>query len=709
MTSRLTWALSIGVVVATLGVALAGLGEVRASRRATDAAQRGQRLAVESMSALLRTNQAAQVDVENFRRARDQRARAGNSLQRGLFADARLAASLRLEQQRRKRLAAAAEALTPLRLDSDAGPRADPRFPSVFFAKRTSDALRLQALQDAANEERASWDARSSAFTAALTLSAVVVYLFGFALALPERLMRVFGVAGSVLLVLGAAFAARTALDSPDPAPREAAAEFTKGFVGLETATERGGFLEARTHFTRSVELWPSFGRGYVGRALATLRAEAPKLNVVLLPTEALESAEADFERARGLGVDTPSVRLQLAATKFALALQGRPELFRETEALARRAIAALPSDPVPRYNLAFSLLGQERTEEAMPAFREAIARTVAADMAGTPRPPEFVQSYVSSALTDLEALKQKNPGLADEVADAKALLVASAAAGRVTEPGAGSGAPVAPLQVLLTASTLSWIASSPLQGEPGGPVSMQWYERGEGGGWVGLAEVSGPLGPGLQLPTQEARNILASSLPPRCLESKAYRVELYVEGRLAGEGEQTATLRPLTAFVDPVLNLTMCHPPEWRQAPSTLEGFRDVVTSRDGKQGAVMLRYNLTALPPRLRRLGSAALTEALLQTSVDSIRDVLPGAVTGATEVTHERYIWPDGPSQRSYAIEGGGLAFAQAGVDRGDDAAFVVLVFGPQDLFSPVAAPEESLLTVATSFSEYRYGGG
>ena len=287
--------------------------------------------------------------------------------------------------------------------------------------------------------------------------------------------------------------------------------------------------------------------------------------------------------------------------------------------------------------------------------------------------------------------------------------MVGSAAAGGVFQSTDTTTFP--PVQILVTPSSISWVATAPPDVDTATDVlSAQWYEQGPGGAWLGMPEVSGVLDPrgNPQLPRQESRNILSSSIPPRCLGSGRYRVELYVNGHLAGEGETEAALRPLTPFVDRVLNLTMCHPAEWRPSPATLEGFRDVLTSPDRTQGAVLVRYNVPSLPENLRKLEPQELTTALLRTTMASLRGVLPGAVTQASPVTHKRYIWPEGPSQRGFKLRGGGFAFAQAGVDSGDDAAFVTIVFGPHRLFLPTGPAEQNLLTVATSISEYRYGG-
>lgn len=707
--SRLSRLVSIGVVLATLTGATAGFLEVRANRRSDDASQRGLQLAVQSMSTLLKTNQAAQTDFDNFRRAQDLRARAGSTLQQLLFAGDALRFALELKQQRLLLAAEATQALTPLTRNGPDGPRADPRFPSSFFARRTGDALRLQALQDAANQEKAGWEAQASGFTAVLTLLAVVVYLFGFALALPDRVMRVFGAAGTVLFVAALAFGVRTALAAPEAVPESAAAEFAAGFVGLETAVDRAGFEEARDHFSAAIEQWPSFGRAHATRGLATLRAESPKLNDILMPPEALQSAITDLERARDLGMDNASIALQLAAANYGLGLQGRPDLLERAETYALEAIELLPDDPIPRYARAFSLLARGQDEAAGEALRDAVSRSLVADAAGTARNPAFVQLYVSGALTDLEALAKAMPDRAAQVLRAKEIVVGSAAAGEFVVPEDGTQFPE--LQVLVTASTLSWVAAGEPDVDPTTDlVSAQWLEQRPDGSWVGMPEVSGSLdfAANPELPRQEGRNILAASIPPRCLGSGRYRVELYVNGHLAGTGEAQFTSRPLTAFLDRVLNLTFCHPPDWQLSPATLEGFRNALVSPDGGQGAALVRYNLSGLPPRLRNLEPGELTASLIETTVASLGGVLPAEVTGSTPVTHERFIWPEGPSQQSFTFGDGGLAFVQAGVDSGDDAAFVTVVFGPQELFSPTAPPEQSLLVVATSFSEYRYGG-
>src|SRR3712207_8034978 len=52
-------------------------------------------------------------------------------------------------------------------------------FRSRYFSAATEDSLRLNALQDAANEEASRLDSRAASYTAILAMLAVSLYLFG--------------------------------------------------------------------------------------------------------------------------------------------------------------------------------------------------------------------------------------------------------------------------------------------------------------------------------------------------------------------------------------------------------------------------------------------------------------------------------------------------------------------------------------------------
>src|SRR6266508_622827 len=131
-----------------------------------------------------------------------------------------------------------AQRLTPLTSNSQHGPPTDPDFPRHFFARSTQGALEQQGLEDAATATNSGWESLAARYTAILTLFAVALYLLGFAMALPDRVLRLFGAIGAFLLVVGVAWAVQVTLSAPSTIPADAATEYAQGEVALETATD---------------------------------------------------------------------------------------------------------------------------------------------------------------------------------------------------------------------------------------------------------------------------------------------------------------------------------------------------------------------------------------------------------------------------------------------------------------------------------------
>lgn len=704
---RLQAIVTIAIVVTTLATAAVGYLQVRAGSRSSDAGQAGQEYAVLTMSNLLQLQERAKVDYEHFLKAQEQRGQAGNAFQQSVFSGAGERALLRLVQERWQRLADKTQALTPLTPNGRDGPGEDLEFPRHFFARSTAGALRYQALQDAANETNSSWDGRAARYTAVLTLLAVAVFLFGLALAMPRRVLRVFSAVGALLLVVGVAWAGAITASSPDKVPDSAAEEFSRGEVALETASDKAGFEDAIAHFTKAIDAWPGFARAYLGRANATLSASAPQLESTLLPPEALEGVVDDLESARDHGLDNAAVREQLAASRFTLALHDRPKLFGQAVSDARAALEQAPGDPVAAYSLAVSLLGAERLDEARDAYRRAIEVTVYVDgdEKHPRKAPQFEQTWLSGALSDLEALRLAEPDLDEEIDRTKERLVASVGAGRVTEPRGNASFAQVQAQVLPT--VLQWFTAGPKgYDNKKNVLSVQWYTRTGDHAWIGIPEVSGRIDPRLEpnAPRFSSRNLTSGSIPPRCTETGDYRVELYVDGRLAGDNSATVAYGSLQAFIDRALNLEVCHPKDWRLSKYVLPGFRQGLVSPDGSKGVFLMRYDLAMIPKNLRDRPTAQVTDALLQSTVRTSPFLLPGKRTGVSAPQHQSLMGLVGSTQRSFSYEGG-LAYGQCGIDRRDGAAFVALVFGPQTSF---AQPGGDLVPVVASLSEYRYGG-
>ena len=144
--------------------------------------------------------QLAERAAERAGRARDLRAlgraahRAGNALLASLYAGSdppRQQPSQR-EQERWETIAARRSALIGHRSgQSEFGPEQRPDSSRRrYFANATEESLRLNALQDAANEEASAVDQRAAAYTAILAMLAVSLYLFGLTLAVVGRWLR---------------------------------------------------------------------------------------------------------------------------------------------------------------------------------------------------------------------------------------------------------------------------------------------------------------------------------------------------------------------------------------------------------------------------------------------------------------------------------------------------------------------------------------
>lgn len=708
LSSRLKAILTVGLVVATFAVAAVGYLQVRADSKSSDAAQAGQEYAIKTMSDLLQSQEGAKVNYEHFLHAQEQRGQAGNAFQQSLFSGAGEKSLLRIVQERWQRLAAKTQALTPLTTNGKDGPRDDLEFPRHYFARSTAGALRYQALQDAANSTNSGWQSRAAKYTAVLTLLAVAVYLFGFALAMPRRVLGIFGSVGALMLVVGVGWAAAITADTPKTIPKSAADEFSLGEVALETSSDAAGFQSSIDHFTKAIDAWPGFARAYLGRANATLTQSAPELQSTLIPVEALERVISDLKQSRERGLGSGLLFQQLAASEFTLALHDQPALFRKAVTDARHAIDEAPNDPVGHYSLAISLLGTGDVDAARDAYRDAIDSTIHLAVDGDePRnAPQFEQVWVSGALSDLEALGDAKPDVGDEIDRLKELIVGSVAAGGFTEPSGNASFPG--LQSTVTPTTVAWLSG----GQTGydrerNRLSVQWYTKSGDHTWIGMPEVSGAVNPQLDtsVPRYLARNLTSSSIPPRCLGSADYRVELYVDGHLAGDAETTAPWGDQQAFIDRALNLEACYPPSWKRSKFELPGYRQGFDSPDGTKGIYLIRYDLALLPQRLRGKPTAQITDGLLVSTMNTSRFLLPKKPFASSPAQHQNSLGLPGSTQRSFFYENG-LAYVQCALDERDKAAFVLVVFGPQASFQQ---PAGDLLPVTASLSEYRFGGG
>lgn len=687
---------AIAIVVATLAGALVGYLEARASRAGELANVRAQSSMVRAMSGLVRADRAAQVDYGSFVVADRELHEATNSLQRQLFASGQDERALELAQERFRELSERTLKLTRLSFEGPLGPERDRTFPSRFFADSQRKADRLWALADAANAEDAGWEAREANLTAVLTLFAVAVYLLGLSLTLRERVRLLLAGVGSLLVVVGGLWAGLLALTPPTRAPDAAAGAFARGRQALFLATEREGFRRAAEQFTRAIELRPTFAQAYVERAQARFRAGSPQRAVFtsVSTPRALRSSSADLKRALELGLETRPVLGDLGFHTFLLGLQTEDQAELERSlGFTEEAIAADPTDPVGHYNRGVTLLAMGRAEEARASYREGARHTIYADVAERTlrQNPGTESEWVAGALTDLELLISELPDLADEALAMKELVVGSVSRQQI---GVGEATvETTGVTVDTFSSKVQWQAPLPGFDPERDAVSAQWYRR-TAEGWVGLPEASGTVGPMEQEGAWFAQSVtLPVTFPPRCLEDGTYRVELYVNGHLAGTGESEHRFGALTPTVADDVNVGLCRPAAWQRYDGEVPGLIEGSVAADGSEGVYVFRLQ----PPTREEEDPVAESRGWLRAMIDSFQDIFPAPPTFDREASEQFFLALEGPVVHWYTYEGGSV-IAGAGLAR-DGAVILAAIFGPEERFG------EDLLPVFDSLVELR----
>ena len=308
--------IAVAIAIATLLAAVVGFLQNGAAAENGAASLRAQRHAIEASQALVLAQERARVTVDAWSISLEQRVRAANVGQQQLYAPE--AEQARLEATRKSWLTLAdrTEQLSGIDRAAADGPMLDPTFPSRLFANRTRDAVRLEALQDAANEVGEAWSGQSTTYTAVLAILAVALYLLGFSLTIDvRRAKQLFSVVGLLLLVVAGGWTASQVATSPKAAPDEAADAYADGVVELRTAFGAAGYKTAIDHLSRAIELRPTFARAYLERSTASFALGSPQQGgfLSIVSEEALAASTVDLAEAYKLGLDDTELVAKLA------------------------------------------------------------------------------------------------------------------------------------------------------------------------------------------------------------------------------------------------------------------------------------------------------------------------------------------------------------------------------------------------------------
>jgi tetratricopeptide (TPR) repeat protein len=587
-------------VLTTLVAAVVGWQHTEAAKRADEASASAHALTVDASEIKARSQHLQHVALTLFALGRDQSARGRSVRQAMRFADGGALPSLggrrrtvlvgsidrKLELLADDRAHEQSPRLGDISVGGAYEPAADPVFPARFRARGERAATRKLALKDAANERNVEWDKRGNRYVAALAMLGTALYLFGFSLSRHVRDVRGYFLATGFLLFLIAGGWALINIAVPVRTyPERAAEEFARGHALLVSSTGPVGYERARAHFDKAIELRPTFVRAYEERQDAIWRAATPQRATFssLTSDEALADAIEDLEKARYLGAEGSGVASSLAFAKVLLGLQGDDsELIEDGVELGKEALEADDSDPVAHSNLAVALLAQGRIREATDRYREAATRVL--ENLG------LAQGWLSGTLTDLELVARYRSVLRRDVLHIKQRIVGFVDAGDWTPPVRGPR--LERVAVYPNPAHLR-VEFSGYAGLAEEPVSIHWYQRTRHG-WAHLESVSGfGFSAGEQGISSQGFPYLALTYPPTCLPDTAFRVEIYVGGRLAGaaRGVSQSGEESMEPFFDPDSYLLGCRPKGWR--PVALEGVANGWVSRDRTRGVYLLRLN--------------------------------------------------------------------------------------------------------------------
>ncbi len=685
--------IAVAIAVATFLAAIVGFLQHQASTENGAASLRAQRYAIEATQVLVLTQERARVAVDAWAASLEQRVEAANLSQELLYAPDSEKARLEARRQQWISLAERTEQLSGITRDSPDGPDRDPTFPSRLLVSSSREAIRLEALQDAANEVGGLWSSQATVYTAVLAILAVALYLLGFSLTIGvRRAKRIFAVAGVVLVVVAAAWTGTQVAASPYAPADEAADAYAEGMVALGTAFDRSGLAAAERELTRAVELRPTFARAYLARSTARFRLGSPQQEGFLsvISDEALATSSDDLARAYELGLDDTALLADLGFQRFLQGLHG-DDGARLTESIAfsTRAIARMGDDPVPHFNLGVALLAAGRVDEARAAYADAIARTTYVDVAaGTRREEPYTEmTYVAGALTDLGILAAKRTDLQAVVDELRSTIVGSVARGAAGAAGTTGGTvTVGRLAADIFPSLVQWRGDVANLDDAADTLTVVWSRKDPGGtDWAVLPEVSSlDVTPTENVDPSRGTHFglaryIGTTVPPRCLPDGTYRVELFVDGRPVGTAEATASSGSFVAFAARDLGAALCRPADWTPDPGRELGTAAGYLGPAGDRGVGIVHLQVPTLP-----IDQGEMIVLMIDAAIDGLEPTLSSTATyDEASGTDEGYLMGLSETRWRWYDYDGGYVRIGAGLDP-DGGIYIGFVYGPVEWF-------------------------
>ena len=564
--------------------------------------------------------------------------------------------------------------------------------PGGYPAESRREAFRMEGLRDGAEETAIQAESRFTSYAVSLAVIAVALFLLGYTL---TKYIRRYGWALTVValsLTAGAfVYTLVTRLEAPQKPPAAAAAAYADGRIARE-----GGRLHiAQADLTCATKLDTHFKA-----ALQQLSAVYENLGTPGGLTGAGESLASPDDLREALAYGQRAYQLDdaypPAIAAMALALYNRGVDDRDRDdllqalALDGRARMATPRDPV-------YALGAGTTRLALGRPWRRSYRQAENLMRGNPE----ADRYAGATLTNLDRLgaSRIRPGIRAAAAAAKEQVVAALAGRERGERGASLRDvrfAVTPVSV-----GVGFVAKrfDPARDR----LFAAWYRR-RRFGWQELPRISGPIGRTDLAPGPRGEYTTAQwSTAHACLRGGAYKVELYVNGRLATVGPvplDTVRLPRLQHVKLPSVNLGLCRPSErWRPIRGRAAGLGGFERrGLEGREGIVVfdMSDSFTRGPARIAATlvgrSSLPLPRGAVQAGPSS--DTAP--VGNFAEPTTTVYTYP-----------GGVMILATATTPIGRRLA--IAVFGPSAFFaSPTHATPSAGQSMLDSLYTYDVNG-
>jgi tetratricopeptide (TPR) repeat protein len=584
-------------------------------------------------------------------------------------------------------------------------PELDPRFPTRYQEGGQWQAYDLTALRDAANEEAGTAEGQFVHYAAALTMLAVAVFLLGYSLTPQGRARyRLYATCAAGLVLVGGTWALVQALSPVSRAPDRAASAFADGRVALNT----GDYPSAIADFSTAIKLRPHFVDAYVGRGEAEFDRGIPHTGsgATALPTTAgpvtvptvaaLDAAVRDDKRAATEGSASATVLLDLGKNLFYRGLLGRsPSDLKQSRNYLMRSITAFKTQSDARYVRAAAQLRIAEADLALGRSGATAEYRTAEHTLLAPNVP--LEEAIAPAMTDLSLIEATRPRLASAVAAARLQLISVGDLAGTTATGkAPSGSHVVhfgAVQAQPDPGHALWTATNVGTYDPTKDVlNVQWqYRDPVHGEWAVLPELSGPVSAGGLLSygangiASNNASYVSNSSPATCLPPGMYKVDIYVDGLLAGTATTRATWPALQAVRFNDVDGAICVPSGWQ--PFGGGPGRDGYDEPNGSTGALILSIPKAATGGlSSNAAGLVTVMQATLQ-GFSGSSGVLPG-ISPAAKPTSTQFFMSTGNGQSQQWNYKHGYVLSGIGTST-DGQIYVGITWGPttqlaEDLF-------------------------